>query len=113
MVDGHMEQNVLAKITEMDVLAVYEQLKDQYDIVLTTTSAVDDGFTIDCPILVGQTHGLIMWLYAYEDIFIMDVMDEAKTKGTHWHPDTVEDAVRDMREFLNGRGDYRMETFQR
>ena len=43
----------------------------------------------------------------------MDVMDEAKTKGTHWHPYTVEDAVRHMTEFLNGRGDYRIETFKR
>lgn len=108
-----MTYDMLPVITDKDVLAVYEQLKDQYDIVLTTTSAADDGFTVDCPILVCQAHGQIMWLYAYEDIFIMDVMDEAKTKGTHWHPYTVEDAVRDMREFLNGRADYRMERFKR
>lgn len=98
--------------TEAELPAVYEQLKDQYGIVLTTTSAVDDGFTVDCPIIVCEAHGQIMWLYAYEDVFVMDVMDAEKTKGTHWHPPTVEDAVRDMREFLNGRGDYCMETFK-
>ena len=99
--------------TEAELLAVYEQLKDQYGIVLTTTSAVDDGFTADCPIIVCEAHGQIMWLYAYEDLFIMDVMDAEKTKGTHWHPPTVEDAVRDMREFLNGRETYRMWAFKR
>ena len=99
--------------TEAELLAVYAQLKDQYGIVLTTTSAVDDGFTVDCPIIVCEAHGQIMWLYAYEDLFIMDVMDAEKTKGTHWHPPTVEDAVRDMREFLNGRETYRMWAFKR
>ena len=99
--------------TEAELPAVYEQLKDMGGIVLTTTSAVDDGFTVDCPIIVCEAHGQIMWLYAYEDLFIMDVMDAEKTKGTHWHPPTVEDAVRDMREFLNGRADYRMYTFKR
>ena len=99
--------------TEAELLAVYEQLKDQYGIVLTTTSAVDDGFTVDFPIIVCEAHGQIMWLYAYEDVFVMDVMDAEKTKGTHWHPPTVEDAVRDMREFLNGRETYRMWAFKR
>ena len=37
-----------------DVMAVYEQLKDRYDLVLTTTSALDEGFTIDCPIVVNK-----------------------------------------------------------
>ena len=37
-----------------DVMAVYEQLKDRYDLVLTTTSALDEGFTIDCPIAVNK-----------------------------------------------------------
>ena len=110
---AHMEQDMIPRITEKELLDVYERLKDQYGIVLTTTSAADDGFTVDCPIMVCRTHGQIMWLYAYEDVFVMDVMDEKKTKGTHWHPDTVEDAVRDMTEFLNGRADYRMYTFIR
>lgn len=107
-----MTQDMLPRITDKDVLAVYERLKDEFALVLTTTTAWDDGFTVDCPLLVGQAHGQIMWLYAYEDTFIMDVMDEAKTKGTHWHPYTAEDAVRDMTEFLNGRTDYRMEPFK-
>ena len=37
-----------------DVVEVYEQLKDRYDLVLTTTSALDEGFTVD----FGQPVGL-------------------------------------------------------
>ena len=39
--------------TDKEILAVYEQLKDQYDLVLTTSFALDEGFTVDCPVLVG------------------------------------------------------------
>ena len=107
----HMEQDMTPRITEKELLAVYERLKDQYGIVLTTTFAADDGFTVDFPIIVGQDHGQIMWLYAYEDTFIMDVMDAEKTKGTHWHPRTVEDAALDLTEFMEGKRDYRLWEF--
>ena len=108
---AHMEQDMIPRITEKDLLAVYEQVKARYGVVLTTTAALDDGFTVDFPIIVGQDHGQSLWLYAYEDVFIMDVMNEEKTKGTHWHPRTVEDAVRDMAEFMDGKRDYRLWKF--
>ena len=38
-------------ITVDDVLKVYEQLKDRYDLLLTTTSELDEGFSVDCPII--------------------------------------------------------------
>ena len=44
-------------LTIDDVLAVYAQLKDRYDLTLTNTLALDDGFTIDCPIITGHAHG--------------------------------------------------------
>ncbi len=40
-------------ITVDDVIEVYEQLKDRYALVLTTTSALDEDFTVDCPINHG------------------------------------------------------------
>ena len=102
-------------ITVNDVLDVYQQLKDRYSLVLTTTSALnaefDAGFTIDCPIIVGKTHGQIIWLYECDDMFVMDVMDDAQTKGTHWHPFNVECAVHDIENFMNGKADYKMQPF--
>ena len=50
-------------ITVDDVLKVYEQLKDRYDLLQTTTSELDEGFTVDCPIIVGKAHGQIIELY--------------------------------------------------
>ena len=96
---------------DKDVLAVYEILKDRYDLTLTTSTAVDDGFTIDCPIIVATAHGLILWLYSDGDVFVLDVMDEGQRKGTHWHPDDVESAVEDIAEFMGGKSDYHLTRF--
>mgnify|MGYP006342554409 CR=1 FL=1 len=95
-----------------DIEKVYEQLKDRYDLVLTTTSALNEGFTIDCPILVGQAHEQIIELYEYEGILVMDVMDIAQTMGTHWHPFDIESAVEDIIEFMTGKSDYEMSLFK-
>ena len=103
-------------ITVNDVLNVYKQLKDSYPLVLTTTSALnaelDAGFTIDCPIIVAKAHGQIICLYECNDIFVMDVMDEEQTKGTHWHPYDVECAVHDIEDFINGKSNYDLQPFR-
>ena len=96
-----------------DVMAVYEQLKDRYDLVLTTTSALDEGFTIDCPIVVGKAHGQIIELYEDGGVFVLEVMDAAKTKGSHWHPNDVESAIDDIVNFMEGKSDYKMCHFRK
>lgn len=99
-------------ITVNDVLEVYGQLKDRYDLVLTTTSALDEGFTVDCPIIVGKAHGQIIELYEDGGVFVLDVMNAEKTKGTHWHPNDVEGAVDYIVEFMEGKSDYEMYPFR-
>lgn len=99
-------------ITVEDLLAVYDQLKDRYEMILTNTFSLDEGFTIDCPILVAQAHGRILELYACAGDFVLDVMDAEKTKGTHWHPNDVADAVNDIVEFMEGKSDYQLYPFK-
>ncbi len=99
-------------MTDQHVLEVYGLLKDRYDLVLTNTVALDEGFTIDCPIIVGKAHGQIIELYSDGIEFVLDVMDGAQTKGTHWHPNDVEDAVEDIVKFMDGKDDYPMYPFQ-
>ena len=96
-----------------DVLAVYEMLKGRYDLTLTNSTAVDDGFIIHCPIIVAKSHGLILWLYSDGDVFVLDVMDESHTKGTHWHPDDVESAAEDIAEFMDGKSSYHLKRFKK
>jgi len=98
--------------TDDDLIVIYEQLKDRYDLVLTTTSALDEGFTVDCPILVGKAHGQIIELYLDEEMFVMSVMNAEQTEGTHWHPDDVESAIKYIVEFMDGQSDYEMFPFK-
>lgn len=98
--------------TSRDVAAVYEQLKNKYDLVLTTTFSLEEGFSVDCPILVGKAHGQIMELYEDGGLFVMDVMDAEQTKGTHWHPNDVESAADYFAEFMDGKSDYKMQPFK-
>lgn len=99
-------------ITAEDLIAVYEQLKDRYPLTLTTTAALDEDFTVDCPIIVGKAHGQIIELYEDGSYFVLDVMDEAQTKGTHWHPNDVEGAIDDITEFMDGKSDYKLYPFK-
>ena len=98
-------------ITVDDVIKVFDQLKDRYDLILTTTSALDEGFTIDCPIIVGKAHDQVIELYEDGGDFVLDVMDAEQTMGTHWHPNDVERAVHYIVEFMEGRSDYQMYPF--
>ena len=92
-------------MTDHDVLRVYDILKDRYDLILTNTAAIDDGFTIDCPILVGDAHEQRIRLYACEGMFILDIMDDAMTKGMHTHPLDCDAAADDIARFMDGSKD--------
>lgn len=98
--------------TDDDLKAIYEQLKDRYELILTNTADLDEGFTVDCPILVGKAHGQIIELYLDGEMFVLDVIDAEKTKGTHWHPYDVESAVKYIVEFMDGKSDYNLSPFK-
>ena len=98
-------------ITEKDVLTVYERLKNRYDLVLTTTGSLK-GYSIDCPVIMGEAHGRIAELYAYEDEFILAIKDAERTKGTHGHPMDVEDAVDWIVDFMEGKSNYTLYPFR-
>lgn len=99
-------------ITSDDVIQVYIRLKDKFSLEMTTTGVLDEGFTVDCPILVGKAHGQIIELYEDGGMFILDVMDDAQTKGTHWHPYDIGVAVNDVAEFMNGKSNYALCPFR-
>ena len=94
------------------VYDIYEQLRDRYPLRMTRTTALDEAFTFDGPVLVGQAHGQILWLYEDCGEFILDVMDTARTMGTHWHPMDAEGAIADITTFMEGKADYPLRRFR-
>ena len=102
-----------------DIEIIYEAVKDKYDLVLTNSLALDDGFTWNVPIICGKTEIGRFWLYADGDVleprglefvFSVDAEYEKQTlfgKKTvkyrnHWHPQTIEEAIEDINEFMSG-----------
>ena len=93
------------------LIEVYKRLCAKYPVELTNTLALNDGFSIDCPILVAAAHGQILYLYDYGGDFVLDVMNAEKTMGCHWHPFDVESAANDICAFMEGEMNYPLETY--
>ena len=84
------------------VKEVYEKLKDRKDIKLTSTMAVENsGFTADLETFYGESPKGRFFL-CYDEGVDLFVFDAVYSDGsyTHWHPWEVEDAVRDIIEFM-------------
>lgn len=100
-----------------DIEIIYEKLKNKYNLLLTNTSALNEGFTWDVPIICGETPQGRFQLYANEDVpdphgfeFVFYVEYEKRTwfrkrsikRHTHWHPQTVEEAIEEVNKFMTG-----------
>ena len=104
-----------------DLEFIYEQLKNKYDLLLTNTFALDNGYTTDVPVLCGESVLGKFELYVDDDFqdgsyeFVFSVTFPAPKKrswffsadtGTHWHPQTKEQALMDVIAFMEGTHKY-------
>lgn len=87
----------------LDLKPIYEQLKDKYDLTLTTGLAVDAGFGWDLPVLTGKSGKDTFYLYDNGANIILDYNTEKGISDKHWHPVGEEGAVRLVIEFMEGR----------
>ena len=103
-----------------DIELIYNKVKDKHNLTLTNSLALNEGFIWDIPVIYGEVEQRRFWLYANEDIpephgidFVFSVEYE-KQKRTwfrkrnvkrhaHWHPQTIEQAIKDVDEFMLGK----------
>ena len=87
----------IAEREKFDPVAVYEQMKDVYAVVVTMEPAYD----YEIPVLRGESSAgkFEVWDNGLDIIF-----DIYKPDGTytHWHPTDVSEATEAVREFMNG-----------
>jgi hypothetical protein len=86
----------------------YEQLKDQYDLVLTNTFALKNGyedFREDFEIICGESSAGKFQIYHNGCSYIFDV-DKADGTHTHGHLADIDGLIEDIREFMQGRCKY-------
>ncbi len=97
-----------------DLEFIYKKLKGRYDLLLTSTFALDDGCTIDVPVIRGKSALGRFDLYKEDenwDEFVFTVeyavpkrrhWFSKKEKYTHWHPQSREQALEDIVAFMEG-----------
>ena len=94
--------------TPLDVKAVYETLKDSFPLTLTHTFALENGesdYDGDFTMVCGTSSAGSFQLYDNGLYGVFDV-DKADGSYTHWHPESVEEAIEDVLKFMQGKYKY-------
>lgn len=101
-----------------DIELIYEKVRDRQDVLLTNTFDLNEGFEWNVPVICGETQQGKFWLYADENVsepygfeFVFSVEYEKRTRfrkrlvkcHTHWHPQTIEQAIADVEDFMDGK----------
>ena len=85
---------------------VYERVKKMEGVRMVSASELNEGYTGDFPILCGDGFRL----YEYGGYFVFDyrmqkgnwILGQRKGKWSHSHPQDVEEAVRWIKEYIEG-----------
>lgn len=89
-----------------EIQRIYDRLKDIYPLTLTTTLALNDGYTIDVPVIRGTAEGGRFDLYKEDEdsgLFVFSVEFYGKDdddKYTHGHPYDADEAVKYIEDFM-------------
>lgn len=51
-----------------DIELTSDKVKDKYNLILTNSFALNEGFTRDVPVIYGESRQGRFWLYADEDV---------------------------------------------
>ena len=87
---------------ELDLEFIYNQLKDRYDLKLSSGLALDAGFSWDVKVLTGKSALGTFYLYdeVVHNILTYDTEEEMCVK--HWHPGDTQEALQMVIEFMEG-----------
>lgn len=92
-----------------DLKFIYDQLKNDYDIVFTTTFALNDGYTIDVPVIRGTGADRRFDLYKEDDLYVFSAELFEKSPDEryfHSHPVNTEIAIIWIKEFMSGKNEF-------
>ena len=81
---------------------IYDQLKDKYDLELTTGLALDAGFGWDMEVLTGKSILGRFYLYDEGCHYILNYDTEEGIANKHWHPEDTTEALELVVAFMGG-----------
>ena len=85
---------------------IYETLKDTYNLTYTCTAALDDGYTIDVPVIRGVTENGHFDLYEDGELYVFSFVvfsEEGKAQYSHTHFYDAMDAITYIQKFMQGK----------
>lgn len=85
---------------------IYNTLKNTYNLILTTTEKLNDGFTIDVPVIAGECQFGKFRLYKEDErevfyVFSVEYFNNEKQKYSHNHPHGMEEAIKSIIRFVS------------
>ena len=87
-------------MNDVDILeCAYEKLKDKYNIVLTSTKAIDERYTIDTMAITGKNKYGKFDLYSDGFLYVFSVEYNDNT-SLHFHPWDLEDIIKYIEQFM-------------
>ena len=86
----------------LDLNYIYDQLKDKYDLELTTGLALDAGFGWDMEVLTGKSVLGRFYLYDEGCHFILNYDTDEGMADRHWHPEDTAEALGYVEAFMEG-----------
>ena len=81
---------------------IYDQLKDKYDLELTSGLALDARFGWDMGVLTGKSVLGRFYLYDNGANIILDYDTEEGIAHRHWHPEDTAEALNYVVAFMEG-----------
>ena len=81
---------------------IYDQLKDKYDLELTTGLALDAGFGWDMEVLTGKSILGRFYLYDEGCHYLLNFDTEEGIANKHWHPEDTKEALELVVSFMEG-----------
>lgn len=85
-----------------DLKIIYESLKTEYNIRLTTTFELNDGYTFDTPVIRGDGERGVFDLYNDDGMFVFAYEDLNREEGySHLHPYDSKEAIKLIKEFMS------------
>lgn len=84
----------------LDLMQIYQQLKNRYNLELTNAFSLNAGFRKDFQVLFGQSSQNKFYLYHDGAIAIFDIENLQGTFADHWHPDNTQQAIQMVIDFM-------------
>lgn len=90
----------------VDLILIYQRLKNRYNLELTNGFSLNAGFRTDCQVLFGQSSQNKFYLYDHGNMAVFDIENQKGTLADHRHPSNTQEAMQMVTDFMENTFEY-------